>query len=184
MKEDPASVVIGSGGTVGSQGWMMPALIARAAGVDPKAMRYLGYETGGEGMAALLGGTIDALPSDSAEMLGQMEAGEVRVLATFSDQRLPGAYKDVPTVKEAGYDVEWPIVRGFYAAPGISDDQYAYWTGALTALNANPAWQKARADQGLFEYNLVGADFDAFVKERTQEYRALAASVGLPTSGN
>jgi len=183
LKENVSSVAVGAGGTVGSQDWMKPALVAKAAGVDPKGMRYLSYEGGGEALAALLGGTIEALPGDASEMLGQLEAGEIRVLATFSAERLPGAYADVPTAKEAGYDVEWPIVRGFYAPPGIDDAQYAYWTAALTKLNANPEWQKARTEQGLFEYDLVGPEFDAFAKKRTQDFRALAAEVGLPTSG-
>ena len=55
---------------------------------------------------------------------------------------------------------------------------------ALTKLNANPEWQKVRGEQGLFEYDLVGADFDAFAKERTAAFRTLASEVGLPTSGN
>ena len=184
LKKDPASVAIGAGGTVGSQDWMKPALVAKAAGVDPKGMRYLSYEGGGEALAALLGGTIEALPGDASEMLGQLEAGEIRILATFSAERLPGAYANVPTAKEAGYDVQWPIVRGFYAPPGISDEQYAYWSNALTKLNASPDWQAARTKQGLFEYDLVGAKFDTFAKERTQIFRALAKEVGLPTSGD
>lgn len=183
LKVDPASVAIGAGGTVGSQDWMKPALVAKAAGADPKKMRYLSYEGGGEALAALLGGTIEALPGDASEMVGQLEAGEIRVLATFSAERLPGAYAEVPTAKEAGYDVEWPIVRGFYAPPAITDEQYAYWTKALSTLNANPEWQKARTEQGLYAYDLVGADFDAFAKKRTQDFRALATEVGLPTSG-
>ncbi|WP_285293693.1 Bug family tripartite tricarboxylate transporter substrate binding protein [Aureimonas altamirensis] len=184
LKEDAGSVPIGAGGTVGSQDWMKPALVARAAGVDPRQMRYLSYEGGGEALAALLGGTIEVLPGDASEILGQLEAGEVRVLATFSAERLPGAFADVPTAKETGYDVEWPIVRGFYAPPRISDEEYAYWVDALTKLNANPEWQKVRGEQGLFEYDLVGADFDAFAKERTAAFRELASEVGLPTSGN
>lgn len=184
LKSDPASVAIGAGGTVGSQDWMKPALVAQAAGIDPKKMRYLSYEGGGEALAALLGGTIEALPGDASEMLGQLQAGEIRVLATFSGARLDGAYAEVPTAKELGYDVEWPIVRGFYAPPGIDDDAYTYWTNALSELNSNPEWQKARAEQGLYPFDMVGADFDAFAKERTATFRELAQSVGLPTSGN
>lgn len=184
LKKDPGSVTIGAGGTVGSQDWMKPALVAKAAGVDPRKMRYLSYEGGGEALAALLGGTIDAVPGDASEVQGQLEAGEIRVLATFSDKRLPGVFADVPTAKEAGYDVEWPIVRGFYAPPKITDEQYAYWIDALKKLNADPRWQKVRSDQGLFEYDLVGADFDAFAKQRTDAFRKLAAEVGLKTTGN
>ncbi|WP_454683429.1 Bug family tripartite tricarboxylate transporter substrate binding protein [Ancylobacter moscoviensis] len=184
LKKDPGSVTIGAGGTVGSQDWMKPALVAKAAGVDPRKMRYLSYEGGGEALAALLGGTIQAVPGDASEVQGQLEAGEIRVLATFSEDRLPGVFANVPTAKEQGYDVQWPIVRGFYAPPKITDEQYAYWVDALKKLNADPKWQKVRADQGLFEYDMVGADFDAFAKQRTDAFRKLAAEVGLKTTGN
>ncbi|MBS7543834.1 Bug family tripartite tricarboxylate transporter substrate binding protein [Ancylobacter oerskovii] len=184
LKKDPGSVTIGAGGTVGSQDWMKPALVAKAAGVDPRKMRYLSYEGGGEALAALLGGTIQAVPGDASEVQGQLEAGEIRVLATFSEERLPGVFANVPTAKEQGYDVQWPIVRGFYAPPKITDEQYAYWVDALKKLNADPKWQKVRTDQGLFAYDLVGPDFDAFAKQRTDAFRKLAAEVGLKTTGN
>ena len=182
LKEDVGSVAIGAGGTVGSQDWMKIALVAQAADVDPKGLRYLSYEGGGEALGALLGGTIEALPGDASEMLGQLEAGEIRVLATFSNERLDGPYAEIPTARESGYDVEWPIVRGFYGPPEMGDDAYAYWTDALSQLNDNPEWQTARAEQGLYEYNLIGEEFDAFAKQRTAAFRDLATSVGLATT--
>ncbi|WP_377844733.1 Bug family tripartite tricarboxylate transporter substrate binding protein [Bosea sp. UC22_33] len=179
LKKDPTSVKVGAGGTVGSQDWMKPALVLKAAGVDPRKMRYLAYEGGGEAIGALIGGHIDLFPGDASEVRGQLEAGEIRLLATFSDKRLPGAFAQVPTAKEQGYDVQWPIVRGFYAPPKAPEASYNYWTGVLTKLNADPRWQKARTEQGLFEFSMVGAEFDAFAKKRTADFRALAAEVGL-----
>jgi len=58
LKENPGKVVIGSGGTVGSQDWMQTALVARAAGINPREMRYVAMEGGGELATALLGGHI------------------------------------------------------------------------------------------------------------------------------
>jgi putative tricarboxylic transport membrane protein len=179
LKKDPTSVPVGAGGTVGSQDWMKPSLVLRAAGIDPRKMRYLSFEGGGEAMGALIGGHIEVFPGDASEVRGQLEAGEIRLLATFSDKRLPGAFANVPTAKEQGFDVQWPIVRGFYAPPKASDASYAYWTGVLTKLNADPAWQKARTEQGLFEFSMAGEEFDAFAKKRTADFRALAIEVGL-----
>ncbi len=179
LKKDPTSVPVGAGGTVGSQDWMKPALVVRAAGIDPRKMRYLSFEGGGEAMGALIGGHIEVFPGDASEVRGQLEAGEIRLLATFSDKRLPGVFANVPTAKEQGYDVQWPIVRGFYAPPKASDASYKFWTEALSKLNADPRWQKARTEQGLFEFNLIGAEFDAFAKKQTADFRALAREVGL-----
>jgi putative tricarboxylic transport membrane protein len=126
LKANPAGVPMGAGGAVGSQDWMKAALIARAAGVNPRTMRYVPYEGGGQAMAALLGGHIQVFPGDASEVKGQLAAGEVRVLATLSPTRLPAPFDVVPTAKEQGLDVEWAIVRGLYMAPGASDEAYAF----------------------------------------------------------
>ena len=67
VKADPTKVVFGAGGTVGSQDWMKAALTARAAGVDPRAMRFVAFEGGGEALTALQGGHIRVFTGDAAE---------------------------------------------------------------------------------------------------------------------
>jgi putative tricarboxylic transport membrane protein len=44
VKADPTKVVFGAGGTVGSQDWMKAALVAKAAGIDPKSMRFVAFD--------------------------------------------------------------------------------------------------------------------------------------------
>ena len=82
---DPASVVIGAGGSIGSQGWMKAAPLLRGAGGDPRAMRYVAFDGGGDAIAALLGGSIGVYTGDTALHL---EAGAMRVLAAMSPERL------------------------------------------------------------------------------------------------
>ena len=55
FKQDPTKIVLGAGGTVGSQDWMKAALTAKAAGVDFKKMRFVAFEGGGEAVTALRG---------------------------------------------------------------------------------------------------------------------------------
>ncbi len=132
-------------------------------------------------MAALLGGHIQVFPGDASEVRGQLEAGEIRLLAVLSPTRLPGAFAAVPTAREQGVDVDWPIVRGFYGPPQMPDAAHAFWVDALRRLQADPAWAEARNTQGLFEFNLVGAEYEALAKRRTAEFRQLAREVGLVT---
>lgn len=179
LKADPPSVPMGSSGPVGSQDWTKAALLVRSVGADPKRMRYVPFEGGGQAMAALLGGHVQVFLGDASEVRGQMEAGEVRVLAVLAPRRLPGQYAAVPTAREQGTDVEWTIVRGFYGPPGMPDAAYEYWTGALRRLAADPRWAEARSGQGLFEFASIGAEFEALAKRRTAEYRALAKEAGL-----
>lgn len=180
IKADPTKVVLGAGGTVGSQDWMKAALTARAAGVNPKTMRYVAFEGGGEALTALQGGHIHVFTGDAAEAGQQIKAGaKVRILAVMNDKRLSGDMAAIPTAAEQGYDVEWPIVRGFYLGPKVSDADYKVWADTFTKLMATPAYDKLRNERGLFPLALTGAPLDAYVKKQVADYRKLAEEFGL-----
>jgi putative tricarboxylic transport membrane protein len=180
MKADPAKVVLGAGGTVGSQDWMKAALTARAGGVNPKTMRYVAFEGGGEALTALQGGHIQVFTGDAAEAGQQIKAGaKVRILAVMHDKRLTGDMANIPTATEQGFDVEWPIVRGFYLGPKVSDADYKVWVDTFTKLMATPAYDKLRTERGLFPLAMTGAPLDAYVKKQVAGYRKLAEEFGL-----
>lgn len=180
VKADPGKVVFGAGGTVGSQDWMKAALTARAAGINPKSMRFVAFEGGGEAITALQGGHIHVFSGDAAETLQQMKAGsKVRILAVMSDKRLGGDLANVPTAKEQGADVQWPIVRGFYVGPKVSDADAKVWSDTFAKMMATPAYDKLRTERGLFPLALTGADADAHVKKQVAAYRKLADEFGL-----
>ena len=179
LKKDPAAVVFGAGGTVGSQDWMKSVLIAREAGVDYRAMRYVAFEGGGEAQTALLGGHIQAYSGDISEVQGMLESGRLRVLAVLSDERLPAPYDRVPTAKEQGYDVTWPIIRGFYTGPKVSGAAYRWWVQRFDKLVADPHFATLRHQLGMFPYHKTGADLDAVIKARMAHYRSLVKDFGL-----
>lgn len=180
LREDPTKVVFGAGGTVGSQDWMKAALTAKAADVDFRRMRFVAFEGGGEGITALRGNHIQAYMGDAAEAITMMEGGSpIKVLAVFHNERLPGRLADVPTAKEQGFDIEWPIIRGFYLGPKVSDADYNWWVESFKTAMASEEFAKLQAQQGLFPFSLTGAELDAYVKEQVTEYGELAKSFGL-----
>jgi putative tricarboxylic transport membrane protein len=179
LKQDPTSVVFGAGGTVGSQDWMKSVIVAKAAGIDYKAMRYVAFEGGGEAQTALLGGHIQAYSGDVSETQGMLEGGQLRVLGVMADERLPEPFADVPTAKEQGYDVTWPIIRGFYVGPEVSDDEYGWWVQAFDQMLASDEFATLRTERALFPFSMTGTELDAFVKERVGYYRGLAEEFGL-----
>jgi putative tricarboxylic transport membrane protein len=180
IKADPAKVVFGAGGTVGSQDWMKAALTAKAAGLNYKAMRFVAFEGGGEAIAALQGGHVQVYSGDASEAASQIKAGaNIRVLAVLSDKRVPGNLHDVPTAKEQGYDVEWPIVRGFYMGPKVSDADYKAWVEGFNKVMRTPEYAKLRDSRDLFPYSLTGSELDMYIKRTVQGYRKAAEEFGL-----
>ncbi|WP_019142630.1 Bug family tripartite tricarboxylate transporter substrate binding protein [Noviherbaspirillum massiliense] len=180
LKADPSKVVFGAGGTVGSQDWMKAALTAKAAGIGYKTMRFVAFEGGGEGIAALQGGHVHVYSGDASEAASQIKAGaNIRILAVMSDKRLPGQLKDVPTAKEQGFDVEWPIIRGFYMGPKVSDADFKVWTDTFNKLMKTSEFARLTDERGLYPFAMTGPELDAYVKRTTQNYRTLAQEFGL-----
>lgn len=179
LRTDPSAQVIGAGGTIGSQDWMQAAMVARSAGVDPKRLRYVAFEGGGEPMTALLGGHVQVITSGIGEAAAQLAAGKVRVLAVLADERLPGALSDVPTAKEQGYDVSWPIARGFYVGPNVSDADYAWWKQQFDTLLTSDAFAELRENYELLPLAITGDELQTYVYRQVEQYKTLATEFGL-----
>jgi putative tricarboxylic transport membrane protein len=179
IKADPTKVAIGGGGSVGSQDWTKTATLAKQIGVDPKALRYVSFEGNGEVTTALLGGHIQAGSGDISADLPQHKAGKIRILAVYSDKRLPGDAANIPTAIESGYNFTWPIIRGFYVAPKISDADYKFWLDSFNKLLASKDFLALRDQRDLYPFSMTGAELDAYVKKTVAEYRRVADEFGL-----
>lgn len=180
LNADPSKVVFGAGGSVGSQDWMTAALTAKAAGVDYRKMRFVAFEGGGESAIALRGGHVQVLITGAAEARELVESGApVKVLAVFSDNRLPGVFKDTPTAKEQGYDIVWSIIRGFYVGPKVSDEEYNWWVDAFKKLYQSEDFRTIQEQQGLFVFDKTGKELDEYVKAQVKRFTELADSFGL-----
>ncbi|NRF65362.1 tripartite tricarboxylate transporter substrate binding protein [Aquincola sp. S2] len=181
LRAQPNAIVFGAGGTIGSQDWMKAALLARSAGVGHRTMRFVAFEGGGEAVGALAGRHVQVLAGDAAELAHQQDAGApVRVLAVLADRRLPGRWAAVPTAREQGFDIRWPILRGFYLGPAVDDAAYHTWSAAFEAAFAAPGFAALRQRAGLEAPSLIGTPLQDFVQRQLADYRALTDSFGLP----
>ena len=178
IKSNPA-LVFGAGGTVGSQDWMKAAFLYKNLGLDPRKMRYVAYEGGGDAMAAVLGNHIQVYPGDMSEIKGQLDAGIVRVLAVLSPERLDGDYAGIPTATEQGFNMEWPIMRGFYMAPEASDEAYGYWVEQFNDLYQTDAFTQVRNNQGLFPLSMSGDEFETYIRAEIDKFQTLSREMGL-----
>ncbi len=180
LKADPSKVVIGSGGTVGSQDWMQTALIAKAAGINPRDLRYVALEGGGEIATALLGGHIQVGSTDISDSMPHILSGDMRLLAVFSEERLPeAAMANIPTAKEQGYDIVWPVVRGFYLGPKVSDEDYAWWKNAFDQLLASEDFAKLRDQRELFPFAMTGEELDGSVTLLFHNYKQVPSYLAV-----
>jgi putative tricarboxylic transport membrane protein len=179
LKRDPQRVLIGMSGTIGSQDWMKMALLVRLAGVDPRKMRFVALEGGGEQFVAMEGGHVEAISGDTSEALLNVGPGKVRVLAVLSEQRLPGLLANVPTAREQGYDVVWPVIRGVWMGPDVPEADYRRWVAAFADIESQPDFARMRAAAGLYPFSLGGEALARYVRQSVAEYNQRAAQFKL-----
>ncbi|QNH05558.1 tripartite tricarboxylate transporter substrate binding protein [Ectopseudomonas composti] len=178
LKKDPKSIVVGGGGSVGGQGWMKIALLARAAGVDPRDLRYAAFEGGAEHYMALMGGHVDLVTGSASEIRAQ-EGNKIRTLAIFSEERLGGDLASIPTAREQGYEIQWPLIRGYFLGPDVKEEDVAWWKERFAKLSASSDFQSYLADRDVLPYYVTGPELDALVKSQVAEYRKLGREFGL-----
>lgn len=147
-------------------------------------MGYVAMEGGGEAVTAVLGNHIQVVSSGIAELMPHVKAGKLRVLAVFADQRLEGeGFKDLPTAKEQGYDISWPVIRGYYMAPEASDAAYNWWKGQFDKMLADPKFAEIRTNRELLPFSMTGDELTQYVYAETEKLRALSSEFNLVEAG-
>lgn len=180
LKQAPSQVVFGAGGTVGSQDWVKAAQLVRTAGSDPKSMRFVSFEGGGDALKALRGKHVDVFPGDAAEALQAIAGGApIRILAVLSNDRLGGALSGVATAREQGVDIVWPTVRGLYLSANVPEEAVQAWILAFRNAIDAPGFKALREQHGLYPFSLTGPSLEAFVAAQITTYRKVADGLGL-----
>ena len=179
VMEDPGQVSFGGGSVAGSWDDLKVRLLAKAAGMeDIGEIKYIAFNSGGPALTQLLGGHIDAYTGDFSEIAGQVEAGNVRVLAVLAPERISVA-PDVPTAREQGYDVIGANWRGFYAPKDITDEEYDRWVSILEELYNSEGWQQAMEANGLAPFWQGGEEFEAFVEQNVNDLEETSREAGV-----
>ena len=176
--EQGPDFAVGGGSVPGGMDHLVAAMVMQAAGEDPIALNYIPYDAGGEAMAGLLSGEIDALSTGFSEAIALAEQGEVRVLGVSAPDRVP-AYDSAATFAEQGIDTTFVNWRGFFAAPGTSDEKVAEYISALEKMYDTEAWEEVRARNGWVNIWNPGDDFRTFLEEQEKEIGDLMKTLGF-----
>jgi len=178
FRSNPRQVAIGGGSVPGGMDHLVAGLAMLAAGQDPTKVKYIPYDAGGKAMAALLSGEIKALSTGFSEAVTMANAGEVKIIAVTSAERID-AYKDAPTLKEQGYDAEFVNWRGFFAAPGLPKARAEAYRKALADMYSTPEWEAVRARNGWVNIYNPGSEFVSFLENQEREIKSMMIKLGF-----
>lgn len=117
VKKDPKTYGNYASAAAGSIPHFLGVLFARTAGIE---MTHVPYKGTAPVLQALAAGEISAASTVNADINRLVQAGKARLLAVAGEKRDP-AFPDVPTFKEAGYDM-----------PAATPSWYALFAPAAT----------------------------------------------------
>lgn len=175
---DPSGTAIGGGSVPGGMDHLVAAMVMESAGKDSLSLKYIPYDAGGKAMAALLSGEIAALSTGFSEAVDLANAGEVKIIGVTSDERVSAA-PDAMTMKEQGIDTNFVNWRGFFAAPGLPEEQLVVYQDAISKMYETPEWEEVRTRNGWVNIHNSGDDFKEFLEKQEQEIGDLMKKLGF-----
>ncbi|OUS07393.1 C4-dicarboxylate ABC transporter substrate-binding protein [Rhodobacterales bacterium 52_120_T64] len=176
---DPSSVTFAGGSAVGGFDHMKPLMLLQRAGLtDITKIKYIGLDGGGDAITQTIGGFTQAMTGDMSEVVGFLAAGDIRVLAVLTDERVAG-FDDIPTAIEQGYDVVAGNWRGLYIPRGVSDETFEMWAGRLQQVADSDEWAEAMTANGLAPFTMVGNDFQGYIDNLVVEIRQMSKDIGV-----
>lgn len=156
-KTRPGKINYGTSGVGGATHVGMEEF-ALAAGIE---LNHIPYKGGAPALQDLMGGQIDAL-ADSSSWAPHVQSGRLRLLATWGATRTQ-AFPQVPTLRDAGFDVVVDAPNGVGAPRGLTPDIELRLREAFRVATASPEFAAACARIDAPVVYLDGPDYEKYV---------------------
>ena len=172
-KAAPGKITYGSAGIGGATHVGMEEF-ALAAGIS---FNHIPFKGGADALQAVLGGHVDAL-ADSSSWAPHVLSGKLRLLATWGEQRTTD-FKDVPTLKDAGYNVVVDAPNGIGAPRGLEPAVALRLREAFKVAAVSPEFKAAcdKIDAPLMY--LDGPDYEKYIAATYRKETALIERLKL-----
>lgn len=145
FKKTGEPVVNGQSGINGAP-YLFSVQMFNNMGVKSRVVPYPGAS---EAITALLGGELEMALVHPGQVLGNIQSGDVRLIAMVYGERVP-SFKDVPTVEEQGFGrIHAETYKGFII-PAKTDPAIVAWLNErLAKLMDDPEYVKFLKNNGL-----------------------------------
>src|SRR5918911_4043493 len=148
---------------------------------------YLPYKSGGEAATQLVGNHTASNVNNPSENLEVWRAGQVRALCVFDKERMDysakvtptQSWKDIPTCKEQGLDMEYLMLRGIFLPGKVTAEQTAFYVDLFRKIAATQEYKDYMEKQALKPSFLTGQDMVKFLEEDEAVNKQLMTEAGF-----
>lgn len=173
-KAHPGEITIGNSAP-GSVWHIAAGLAAEKTGVQVKHVPFDGAQPA---VTALVGGHIKAVAVSVAEVRGQVQAGNLKILGVMSADR-DKIFPDVPTFKEQGVDVQFYTWRGLGLPKGVPPAIKAKIADAYKKAFDSQEFKDFAAKASLNLAYQDSAEFAKFLDQNYKDVEAVMKNLGL-----
>ena len=173
-KENPISVPFGVT-TPGSLDRQVMEQFKALTGVTSPVITHDG---GGELLISVLNETVAVAIGEIQELSAQIEAGEIRLLATYTEERL-GNFPDVPTAREEGVDLVVTKFRGIAGPRGLPQDIKDLWADGIVRVLEDPEFKEWYTAQSLVPTLMPADEYETFLTQFAEEQKAFLIEYGI-----
>jgi len=174
-KAQPGKLAYASAGP-GTPYHLAGELFKTMTGTD---LLHVPHKNSGEARNDVMGGHVQMMFDAVTAMKGNIEAGQVRALATTGLTR-SSVLPDVPTLNEAGVPgYEATIWLGFMAPKGTPPEIVDRLNAEIGKIVAKPAVKEAWAKQGAVPMTMTPAEFGTFLKADIDKWAKVIDKAGL-----
>jgi len=163
------------GATPGSLERQSLERLARAADVDAA---IISHEGGGDLILNVLNGTLDIGVGEAQEIRSQLDAGRLRLIAVFSETRLP-ELPELPTVTESGYDIVVTKFRGLMGPRNTPPEIVDAWEFAIREVLENPHYRQVYSGAMLSPTFMPQSEFASFIDSFANDTRTFLRESGV-----
>lgn len=173
-KEKPGELKVGNSGP-GSVWHIAAGLLEQKTGIK---LTHVPYDGAAPAVAALVGGHIDAVTVSPAEVAGQVQAGNLKILGVMADERV-AQFPDVKTFKEQGIDVVFGTWRGLAVPKGTPDEVKKILADAFKKGYDEQSFQDFAKKAGLGLAYLPADEFRKFLDEQAVRVEEVMKALGM-----
>ncbi|HEY7243167.1 MAG TPA: tripartite tricarboxylate transporter substrate binding protein [Xanthobacteraceae bacterium] len=175
VRNNPGQIPYGTSGHLGTVHLAMEMFLAAAQ----LKMVHVPYQGGGPSFSALLSRQVPIVPTLVSTAKGQIDAGNIRVLAQWGTERLP-SLPQVPTFQEAGYpDVVYILWTGVFAPRQIPAQVVGILRNAIRAFMQDKTVVQRLEQAGSQVSYLDGPEFETFLQSDTDRLLKIVRQIGL-----
>lgn len=172
-KQRPGQIRFGAA-TPGSVEHMIAYQVQKVAKIQVQPVTF---EGGGDLLLAVLGGHVDLGIGEFAEVASQVQAGQVRVINSFTETRIPRS--NIPTAKEQGVNMAVEKFRGLVGPKGMDPAAVAYWEQTIKRVLALPAYRQYYQSVYLVPTYMDHVQYNLYLHRMNQTLRRYMKEIGI-----